>query len=128
MLVAAKLGQFAREYADVILDISTDDGPLDFDEGRFVRPDLRVLPLPVESPAPLGRGELRDAHRRGAPSHSRHATQNHSRVLYRQVRVRCGAVRRLTKLGQIPVTDRGTLGGLSQSVSQFGFAGSSTSL
>ena len=29
---------------------------------------------------------------------------------------------------RVPVSDRGTLGGLSQSVSQFGFAGSSTSL
>src|SRR4051812_34206840 len=35
LVVAARLGQFAREYADVVLDISTDDSPLDFDTGRF---------------------------------------------------------------------------------------------
>src|SRR5713101_7532345 len=50
-------------------------------------------------------------------------------VLYWEGRSRTVVFRRLgSRAGRIPVSDRGTFGGLSQSVSQFGFAGSTTSL
>lgn len=35
MVLAPKLGQFAREYPDVVLDVTTEDGPLDLVAGRF---------------------------------------------------------------------------------------------
>jgi DNA-binding transcriptional LysR family regulator len=35
MVLAPKLDQFARDYPDVVLEITTDDSPLDFVTGRF---------------------------------------------------------------------------------------------
>jgi len=35
MVLAPKLGQFARDYPDVELDVTTEDGPLDLVAGRF---------------------------------------------------------------------------------------------
>jgi DNA-binding transcriptional LysR family regulator len=35
MVLAPKLGQFARDYPDVVLDVTTEDGPLDLVAGRF---------------------------------------------------------------------------------------------
>jgi DNA-binding transcriptional LysR family regulator len=35
MVLAPKLAQFAREYPDVVLDVTTDDSPLDLVAGRF---------------------------------------------------------------------------------------------
>jgi hypothetical protein len=49
-------------------------------------------------------------------------------ILDGRVRKDCGACASFHGPRRIPVSDRGTFGGLSQSVSQFGFAGSATSL
>jgi DNA-binding transcriptional LysR family regulator len=35
MVLAPKLARFAREYPDVVLEVTTDDGPLDLVAGRF---------------------------------------------------------------------------------------------
>jgi DNA-binding transcriptional LysR family regulator len=35
MMVAPRLQEFTRDYPDVVLDITTDDSPLDFVAGRF---------------------------------------------------------------------------------------------
>ena len=49
-------------------------------------------------------------------------------ILEGQVRKDCGAGASFQGARRIPLSDLGTFGGLSQSVSQFGFAGSTTSL
>jgi DNA-binding transcriptional LysR family regulator len=35
MAVAPRLEQFTRDYPDVVLEVTTDDSPLDFVAGRF---------------------------------------------------------------------------------------------
>ncbi|MPY88594.1 MAG: LysR family transcriptional regulator [Luteitalea sp.] len=79
-VLAPKLGQFAREYLDVVLDIMTDDSRVDLvaagfdagiDFGEFIEQDM----IAVRCPGTTGRLSLaRPAISRRIPSPNRHMT------------------------------------------------------